>query len=264
MTTDERICELREKVLRVAEGKANPKDVEAEIRREIRASRGNVEMLIEHRMNLGQLFKWTKDWAKMREQHRKVLKLDPASVYAMLQMAFSYSCRRSPKKEREWFLLAYQTAVANGDHHYQLSALNLLAMCDIEDSKSLVNWLDSICRILECAPRDRFLSVGITDLLAAKGKAEAALPLVECLIKHVIDREYPQTYLRKAFLSFVKIHRLLGQTDEEIRHLLEGFRPVDAGEDRDKGFDESIAWALDPDTPQYSGFDPRDTVWESE
>lgn len=245
--------ELQRKVSEVALGRETPRDVKTEIEQYIRVTRTDIETVTRLRLLLGQLYMWMKEPAKSRAQYRKVLEQDPSSIEAMMGIGRSFQAISRYGKAEEWFRAAYRTAEMMQDYVGQLAALDEIALnAGLRgDTVGVTATLNEMCRVLASAPRVDGVFTMIAEYLLMNKKGAAALPLLECYIKHILERGYPRSYQYTVLRPFVEIQRREGRSDEEISVLLAKFRPLAADESMARDFDIATAWAFEKGRLHY-------------
>ena len=239
--------ELRHKVSELAIGRGDPEDLEAAIRRSIRDANADPETVTRLRMLLGELFAWMNDPAKARAQYRKILEQDPGSTGAMIGIGHTFQFASRLRKAAEWFHAAYVAAEGRQDCAGQLAALDVIALnADLrDDAQALSDALSRMCGVLASAPRVDGMHTMIAEWLIMKNKGAAALPFLECLVKHLLERGYPRSYQYLALRPFVEVQRQEGRSDEEISSLLNELRRLAADRAVARDLDIAAAWACD-------------------
>lgn len=246
MTAEISLAELQQRLLRVAQRKDNPRDLEVAIRSCMRNTKADSEMTTKLKLFLAELYFWEKELVKARSQYRKVLDKDPDSVEARIGMGHCFEASSRLGIAKGWYESAYDAAEKLHDCHKQITALDALAINagERDDLGALSDILAKMCDLLSSAPRMEGLFVMIAEYLIRKRKGEVALSFLDCLVKHVLERGYDRGAQYLTLRPLVRIYKQGGRSEEDIRCMLDKLRSYAADETVARDFDIAITWAL--------------------
>ncbi len=239
MVTHEHFDELRREVSEVALGNRDAAGVVAEVRRSIRMARADTHMVARLRLLLGELFYWSKDMSRARQQYRKVLESHPDSTDAMIGMGDTYETVSRFESAEKCYEAGREAAERHGDHAGQQTALDRLAGIALarNDDRALSRILGDMCKLFQTAPGMDGLILMIAERLIMTGKELLGVPFLECWIMHTVRLGYSRASMQMPLRAYVEIQRRQGHSDEQIFEMLRKYQAAACDESAARDFE---------------------------
>jgi hypothetical protein len=235
------IHSFREQVSDVAVGRADLRDVEKAIRKELRRAKARLNTLqvMELRLVLGGLLFWGPTPVRAKKQYQAVLRMQPDSGEAMMGMADI--CDKYPDK-RYWLESARNAFEKQGNLEGQLDALDGM-ICSAAIQSIAPDDISSVFarmrKILDNAPDIMANQTGGSKCLLSEGRGREAVDYLEHLLQHALKNERNYSALLFLILPLVAAYSQSGMTFKEARERIGEFRESCSGDNAKHNLDRA-------------------------